>query len=513
VSESERSEEEGREVPRPRTLAEIGDESRKAIRPRTLAWIVAGAVAIATSAIKAGGWEALAELLTLTYQLGWITLACHHLQHVFDGYFQVGLARPTAYEFALVVAWGAAAVVLGNSPDPNLWALTACWLLSAAWLFHSAALMEQAREQLKLSTGYRARRTTDAIRSSETWFALCNLFARVDDETVDEFRRKLSQPDTKDGNLSRTIWVACCSTVAIGLIAAGGALGSVLAPPEEGSADRDGGSERREEKQEAGGGNESGGGTDATDAEAKEEDCGEDWDPVNVPQPARNALILAWREVDDLEPGPMEALGFDIAGCPGLARPIPGLPGSWYALGWCEGSLRAAAIVLRGATHPVALLEQAAEFALPLIRDGRFRSAEDRFEVGDGDAYVIHTRDGSFVPIRDDVTAGPVGEGDEGGGCGSYGNRDVAYSFAGAGLIGVWKAVATITPGGVYPIAYGTASDGEVRFALRSPGVGIVTVAHCTPSLLTCEAKVAGINRRWSGETIERAEVEALVEP
>jgi len=494
------------------------DGRRIPIRRRTVAGIGAATFVIAASTVKAGGWESLSQLLTVVYQLGWVTLACHHLLHIYESYFSVGLARPTWYEFALVVVWFAVAVALGVMDDPKLLVLAVSWLLSAVLLFLSATEMETARKALKRETGYRARRATDVIRESDVWLWLCARFAQVEDDKVDELREKLSQPDTDDGHLSRTIWVACCSTVAIGLIAAAGALGSAVAPteaasdPNPPSQEKEAGLQKPAEK----GGGESPGGEEIDVPKPNaEEDCGERFEPLHVPEPARRALVLAWRDVDGLDPEPMEALGSDIAGCPGLARPIPDLPGSWYVPGYCKGTLRGLAIALSDMDHPVYLLEQAAEFALPLIHDGRFVSAEDRFEVGGGDAYVIHSRDGSFVPIRDAVTAGPVRRGEHGGGgCGSYSDRDIAYSIAGPGIIEAWRAVAAITVGGIYPIAWGTASDNEVRIALRERGAGIVTVARCDPALLACEAKIDGALHRWSDEAyIGQSEVEALVEP
>ena len=480
------------------------DGRRVPIGSRTVAGVGAVAILISAPIFRNGDWEGLSQLLTLAYQFGAIMLAGHYLLHLYEGYLTVGLARPTLYETALVLIWGFVAVLLGGIQDPKLPVLAVCWLVSFALLLALATAMETARKDLKKATGRRARRATDVIRESYVWLWLCNRLAQVDDEKVEDLRRKFSKPDTEDGKLSRTFWVTLCSTAAIGLVAAAGAVGSTVAPGETSPNTGDG--EHQEDDQEYG-----------REIQVPEgEDCGALYNPVNVPEPERGALILAWREVNGLEPGPMEALGYDIAGCPGPARRIPELPGSWYAPGYCDGDLRGVAVALEGMDHPVYLLEQAAELALPLIRQGLFLSAEDRFEVAGGDAYVIDSRRGSYVPIRDAVTAGPV-EGSGGSnedGCGEYADRDVVYGIAGPGLIEAWEAVAAITPGGVYPIPYGRTEQGQVRIALRSREVGIVAVARCNQALLACEAEIAGTNRRWSGGAeINREEVEALVEP
>jgi hypothetical protein len=478
--------------------------------------IGATAIAATGTTVKAGGWESLSLLLTVAYQLGGIILFGHHLLHIYEGYLSVGLARPTWYEFGLVATWVAIAVILALVHDPKLAILAGCWLLSAMMLFFSATSMERARKRLKRKHGYRARRATDVIRESGVWARLCSRFAQVEDAKVYELRKKLSQPDTEDGNLSRTSWAAFCASIAIGLVAAASAVGSTVLPGEQDVPGLNSHPKEASKPRRVAGGVPKPPKEGVDVPTSQREDCGERFEPINVPEPARKALVLAWRDVGGLDPERMEALGSDIAGCPGPAQPIPGLPGSWYAPGYCEGTLRGIAIALSGDLRPVFLLEQTAEFALPLIHDGRFVSAVDRFDVGGGDAYVIDSRDGSFVPIRDAVTAGPVDEGsqDREGGCGSYADRDVAYGIAGPGVIEAWRTVAAGTGGGVYPIAWGAGVDDKVRVALRERGAGIVTVANCTPSLLACEAKIDGQLHQWSGDApISQAEVEALVEP
>ncbi|HET7591107.1 MAG TPA: hypothetical protein VFK14_13115 [Solirubrobacterales bacterium] len=475
-----------------------GDVPKIPIGRRTATAIGSATVVLCGSAFKSGGWEGLSHLLTLTYQVGWALLLCHHFLHLYERYFSIGLARATWVEFALLVAWTCGVGVLDLLPDPKLSVLAGIWLLSAGFLFWSATQVEIDREALKEKTGYRAPRATDVIRGSFIWVELDSRLAQVKDDTVDAFREKLNGRDTEDGNLSHTSWALWCSTFAVSLIAVAGALGSTVMP---------------EHPHEGKGGN--GNHENTHHTKIGSEDCSSRYLPVGVPEPQREALALAWHEVHGLEPGLMEALGFDVAGCPGPARPIPGLPDSWYAPSYCEGNLRGIALAFDGLDHPVFLLEQAAEFALPMIRDRQLVSAEDRFEVGgDGDAYVIDSREGSFVLVRDDASAGPVREGDGKTGCGEYTDRDVAYTVVGPGLLGPWQAVAAVTPGGVYPIADGAVSEGKVRFALRSTEDGIVATVRCLVSLLSCETKIGGTLHRWSGKArTDRAGVEALVEP
>jgi hypothetical protein len=464
-----------------------------------VATIGSATLVLCGSALRSGGWEGLSHLLTLAYQVGWVLLLCHHCLHLSERYFSIGLARATWFEFALLAAWTCGVGLLDLLNDPKLYELSGIWLLSAGFLFWSATQMEIDREALKEKTEYRAPRATDVIRGSFLWVEVDSRLAQVEDDTVTSLRQRLNGRDTEDGNLSHTSWALWCSTFAISLIAVAGAVGSTVMPESPHKANGDGTEHHK----------------NAHHIKAKSEDCSSQYLPVGVPKPQREALALAWHEVGGLEPGPMEALGFDVAGCPEPARPIPGLSGSWYAPGYCEGNLRGIALAFDGIDHPVFLLEQAAEFALPMIRGGQLVSAEDRFEVGgDGDAYVIDSRHGSFVMVRDDASAGPVREGGGKTGCGEYTDQDVAYTVAGPGLLGPWQAVAAVTPGGVYPIADGRAGEREVRFALRSTEGGIVATVRCLASLLTCEAKVGGVLRRWSGKArTDRAEVEALVEP
>lgn len=494
-----------------------GGGARIPIGRGTAAAIGSATLTLCGWAFVSGNWEALSRLLTIAYRIGWVLLACHFLVHVRERYFTIGLARATWLELALLVTWAGGVGLLDSLPDPKLHELAGIWLPSAALLFWLATQMERDRKALKGKTGYRAPRVTDVIRGSAIWEELDGRLAQVKDDTVAKLREIINGRDTEDGNLSHTSWALLCAVLAISLIAAAGALGSTVMPEERDEHGGGGGNPNHEKGLDAPGASATPAGGEAVDTASTGADCGGEYDPPRVPEPQRAALALAWHDVDGLQPGRMEALGVDIAGCPEPPRPTPGLPGSWYALGYCEGSLRGIALAFDGLDHPVFLLEQAAEFALPLIRDGRLVSAEDRFEVGgDGDAYVIDTRDGSFVLIRDDATAGPVdgGHGDGGDGCGDYTDRDVAYTIVGPGLLEAWRAVAAVTPGGVYPIANRTAGEGEARFALRSTEVGIVTTVRCPASLLTCEATIAGTVHRWSEPAeIDQAGVEALVEP
>ena len=230
-----------------------------------------------------------------------------------------------------------------------------------------------------------------------------------------------------------------------------------------------------------------------------------------MPEPQRTALELAWHEVDGVPPGPLEALGFDIAGCPGRAQPIPGKPRWWYVPGYCEGQLQAVAIAPDGLEHPVVMLEQAAEFTLPLISDDEFVDAVDRFVVGDGDAYVIDSTSGSHVLISEHSTAGAVAE--QGSGCSDFSDKDVPYTIVDPTLLSGWRSVAAITPGGVYPIAsaHDTASVEVVLF--NSPA-GIVAEGRCWAAKKACGVK---IESEWimgqADDHITQEEVEALVEP
>jgi hypothetical protein len=171
-------------------------------------------------------------------------------------------------------------------------------------------------------------------------------------------------------------------------------------------------------------------------------------------------------------------------------------------------------IAPRGLEHPVVLLEQAAEFALPIILDSRFVRAVDRFKVGGGDAYVVDADQGSFVLIRDHTTAGPVAErSSSGGGCADFTDADVRYTIVGPGLLEAWRFVSAISIGGAYPIGYARRADSSEWVDFRSPE-GIVAQGSCVVKTMVCtievgEEQISG--RR--GDTTTQGEVKALVEP
>jgi len=254
-----------------------GDVAKIPIGRRSAAAIGSATLVLCGSAFKSGGWEGLSHLLTLAYQVAWGLLLCHHFLHLYGIYFRIGLARATWLELALVAAWTCGVGLLDLLPDPKLYVLAGIWLLSAGFLFWSATQMEVDREALKEKTGYRAPRATDVIRGSFMWVDLDNRLARVKDDTIVALRKKLNGQDTEDGNLSHTSWALWCSTLAVGLIAVAGAVGSTVMPEPP-----------HESKDSSKGHHE-----DVHNSNTEGEDCSNRYLPVGVPEPQRKTLALA----------------------------------------------------------------------------------------------------------------------------------------------------------------------------------------------------------------------------
>lgn len=464
--------------------------------------------------IRFCSFEGLSELLTVTYQASWVALLIHHGCHVYEGYFRkTGLPREAALELLFLIAWAAAAVVLGQLDDPKLPELAIAWGTSAYLLFHLGADMEEARRRLSRKTDKRLRRASDVIRESSLWIGFQLRVLQVEDARAQGVVFEVfPENDSEDGNLTRMIWTSICAMMVITLIATSAAVAQMVVEPADpantAAEESDGGAAREAANRREAGGEEE-------DRETEGDDCNGERDPSGpIPRPILRALSLAWHDVRSLDPDLMEALGYDIGGCPGAARRIPALKSGWYAPGYCEGDLTMLAIAFEGIDHPVVLLEQAADFALPIIREGHFESAEDRFTVGKGDAYVIDSRGGSYVLIRDTASSGPVsGSGEGDGGCGDFVDADYAYTVAGPGLLDPWRSVAAVSPGGVYPIDVATDDPSKPRIALRSTATGILATATCDADLLTCEISFGDQTYRGTPEsTITPAEVKALGE-
>jgi hypothetical protein len=487
---------------------------------KALAGVVITAVLSALPAIRSSSLEGMSEILSGGYLLIWAAALTRFWLHLYEGYARYGLLWETVLELAVVLAWGFLAVYAYQARDPQIPMLIGFGAAATIMFFFSATDMERARVRLADATNgqVRLRRASDILRESNVWDEIFLRIRQLDSERVREAGRWFGGADAEDGMLSRATFIALCLLAAIvlaagGLAIVGTALGVPLtAKPAERSAEEKAADPKRhgDQKSEA---------KPLTPRpERKHTSASNDCDPSyqpgpEVPEPQRTALELAWHEVDGVPPGPLEALGLDIAGCPGRALPIPGKPQWWYVPGYCEGQLQAIAIAPEGLEHPIVMLEQAAEFTLPLINDEEFVDAVDRFAVGDGDAYVIDSTSGSHVLIREHSTGGAVAGTKQGNGCSDFSDKDVPYTIIDPTLLSGWRSIAAITPGGVYPIAsaHDTASVEVILF--NSPA-GIVAEGRCWAAQKTCGVK---IESEWimgkADDHITQEEVEALVEP
>lgn len=486
---------------------------------KALAGVVITAVLSALPAIRSSSLEGMSEILSASYLLVWAAALTRFCFHLYEGYTQYGLLRETALELAVVSVWGVLAVYAYRARDPQIPMLIGFGAGATAMFFFSATSIESARVRLAGVTNGQVRlgRASDILRNSSVWDEVLQRVHQLDSERVREAGRWLGGADTEDGMLSRAAFIALCLLAAITLAAGGLAIvGTALGVPLTAKPAK----EPREKKppspkQRGGQQNEPRALPSPPEQKHSSTDgCDPSYRPgPEVPEPQRTALGLAWREVDGVPPGPLEALGFDIAGCPGRASRIPGKPQWWYVPGYCEGQLQAIAIAPEGLEHPVVMLEQAAEFTLPLINHGEFVDAVDRFVVGDGDAYVIDSTSGSHVLIREHSTGGAVTGDTQDDGCADFSDKDVPYAIVDPRLLSGWRAVAAITPGGVYPIASAHDSD-SVEVVLFNSPAGIVAEGRCWAARRTCGVK---IESEWimgdADDHITQGEVEALVGP
>lgn len=507
-------------------MGESGNSEVNVVR-QAFSWQAAIGVAVMVigtllSVVKSGSLEGASLLLAIVFVVAAAAVACRFLFHLYAGYIRLGLGRWLLFELATACTWGALALVVVQAENPQIPRLIVCGGVIAFVFFQLATRMERARARLQRQNQVRIRRATDVFRGSWLWRDLCRGFRQIDFEVAKRVRESLSGPDRKAGFLSWAASIVLLMPAAVAALSGALAVASIvfslpMTPPnrsDPGTGEEPTptpGVEGKAPTRPISTGN----------SPAAVDDCADEYEPgSHVPEPERSSLILGWQVVPGISPGPLEALGFEIAGCPGAARPIPGSPGSWFAPGHCGEELRAIVIALRGFYHPVVMLEQAAEFALPLIRDGKFVEAVDRFAVGEGDAYVVTTSQGSYVLIRDKTTAGSVDDDlSEAIGCDGIADDDVeypidvSYTAVGPGMIEGWREVAAVSLDGVIPLDSVPASSDVEAFAFRS-GDGIVGFGRCSTPGLSCEVKIG--RGEWrpvaGGARIDQTEVRALAE-
>lgn len=449
----------------------------------------------------------VSRLLSLLYVGTWIAILGRTVIQIHEGYWREGLKVPLLFEMASVAVVGLAAWMVFLSEDPQIPRLLVCAAIGSTSFLLASGKLEEARADL-VSRGIRVRRVTEIARDSRTWRMLCRRVSQIRFGPIKRLREFFAGPDTRPGHLSLGAAVSILILAVLAFVSGGLAIASIVFPLQltpDHSTDTKAHEDKNQEPNKI----------ISPPATANEDNCRDlDLGTEMIPEPQRSSLRLGWQEVKGLQPGPMEALGYDIAGCPGRAKEIPKMKGSWYRPGYCGAELRSVVVAPEGMEHPVVLLEQAAEFALPLIVHGEFAGAVDRFPVGHGDAYIIDSHHGSNVLIRDRTSAGPATDDMRGetGGCADFKDQDVRYAIAGPGMIEPWRAVAAISLGGVYPIDYARNSDGSESVVFRSPE-GIVAQGICAAAA-SCVVDIGTAQvRGQSGTFITEEEVRALVEP
>ncbi len=501
-------------------------ETKGGFPKRAVAWAGGIIGAIVVAVIRDGSLAGLSRLLTTLYASVWLAIVIRYLIHLSEGYHSRGLGRPMIYELILLIAGGASTVILLIGDNPQIPLLVFFSGSLALLFFLCATKLEEARVDEMEKQGVEIRRATDALRQSGFWRWTCRRFAQVDFEFARRVRKFLAGQDSAPGSLSLAAGIALLIPAGISLVAVLLVFVSMIVPVRvtpPGARVEDQASEQTATQRGVERDTESTttgprvNAADSPTAERRESNgirCGGERDFEGVPEPEQSSLQLGWRAVPGTTAGPMEALGYEIAGCPGTARPIPGLKGAFYAPGYCGDELRALVIAPRGMEHPLVLLEQAAQFALPLILDGHFEGAVDRFAVGTGDAYIIDSDMGSYVLFRDHTSNGELNRPEErGDGCAGFSDQDVRYTLISPALLEAWRVVAAISVGGVYPIDYARETDGSESVVFRSPE-GIVAEGACSISTMTCAIDIGEeqIHGRRGG-FISENEVRTLVEP
>ena len=238
------------------------------------------------------------------------------------------LEADSLFHGVVIGVWGFVALHILQGENPQILRLLVVRLATTCVYFWCLRTVEKARDELDKKQGIKTESSTQVLKELPGVVTLCKEIGRIDLKPVRRLRRRLASYQPRGGKFSWGASMILFGPGLIFLISGAMALGAVFTsmpltpidppppqPPIAGSSD-----------------------------------CGADYDPGrNVPEPERSSLILAWHDLPDIDPGPLEALTNDVAGCPHQARRIPGSKGSWYAPGYCRGEeLRAIVIAPEG---------------------------------------------------------------------------------------------------------------------------------------------------------------------
>jgi hypothetical protein len=222
-----------------------------------------------------------------------------------------------------------------------------------------------------------------------------------------------------------------------------------------------------------------------------------------APQPWASELYGLW-----YGSAGVEGVGNVIAGCPQPAEPEPGQPGVWLVRGRCAGALQGLAVA---SSHgdPAMLLQEAARVGLGLADEGILLSASPRTRIGEGDLHVLQTVRGSYVLVRAKRSAGRTRADAGVERCGAFADRNVRYTVAPPGLIGIWLQIAERD--WVWPVSDSSAGGSRQDFAfIDAESGGLVASAHCTGDL-ACSGTFQGRPLSTAGpRTVWPARFEAL---
>jgi hypothetical protein len=220
------------------------------------------------------------------------------------------------------------------------------------------------------------------------------------------------------------------------------------------------------------------------------EQCGNHAVPgVPAPRPQRRELYDQWL-------GPA-GLGAMFAGCARPARREPN--GVWYEAGVCDGAVRSLAVAAPRAAGAL-LLWAPARFGLARAREGSLVGATSSRLVGSGEIYSVATDAGTYLFLRDRLSAGAAGPAGAVASCSDVANGGVPYVTLPPALSRLWSARLEAQGEWLWPLSEVRAAGGGADYTFRSAETTDKReiVGHCD-SATNCELRIGAAPRRDTG--------------